>query len=1104
MRSLLVALILLCATASVHAQTFQWESLGIADEAVIPSGTVAGMGCGALTVNLLWSSVTSGSGSFVPFAGTDFISYESGLLGNHPGYLNAGFDNADDDENDVITIRFLFNQPVVDLAFSLTDIDTGSWDDGVEVFYNFGTNTKGSAFVSFSTPPVFSDNETYMEGYEGGGTSVASTSAAGNVDFDFGAGGGVAVTELEFTYRSTDDANSNPGGQLIGITDLDFNCDNPTPVLITDVRQMDNGHETWVEWDTAWQSSTAGYFVYRWDTSVGEYVPVHSDLVSAVGRPSGGVFAALDPSAVSGQDAWYLIEEVRGGGESGYYGPFLAEPVKVEESTSPGGLLPGKRESGYEGVVMASQTQATWSRDLDMDPGELERLSAALVGRPASARNLAATTAGVSSFGAQDRFSPRLALKLEVNPGSVVGVSVADLAAAWGTTTQQIERLLDRGRLRLRHNGGSVRWTVDGDRLVFYAFDEEPKFAYTTNYWLTFGSGQQMGVVKAGTDASSTPSTVKVKAKSEVDVAAVTGLAHGSEDDLYFWQLLNAADPNARTAFSVEVDQRLPNTPLELTLEATGVVLPSGGGTHRVTAFVGDTELGELRWLGDKSKTTTLEVPANVLAQSSINSVDFSLAQIGGASGNVAFVDSLSLGYQRPAIASNGALKFEALATGPVTIAGFSQAGPLVLDVTDERSTERLLAKGTRGNLGLRVEQQRRYVVVDDQAIEAPLAMTSVVLGGAWRSRRGAEYVVIAPRHLLEGARALANFRSEYSSLVVPAEELYDVYAGGAQDPEAIREFLKVANRRWQTKPRFVVLIGGASYDRKNLNGLDENVLPTFLERTPHGLFASDVRFADLDGDRVPDLALGRVPAVSNAEVAIYVRKLQEQSPPAGGFRASLLADNADHAGNFAGDSTELLGRFEASAEVGVNGYDPARGGDFVAQLEADYAEGLHWSNYFGHGGVDRMAAESLIQADQLGNLTGAYLPTVTALSCQIGRFEFPGHLSLAEALVLEDGAGAVAVWGAAGLSQHAEAKEIADAFISVHGASSEFKLGEAIQATLERYAAGSPIDYVQTLYSLFGDPAIDSPLTSAPVAAAAVGGKDAEGSSENGSSDGD
>ena len=47
-----------------------------------------------------------------------------------------------------------------------------------------------------------------------------------------------------------------------------------------------------------------------------------------------------------------------------------------------------------------------------------------------------------------------------------------------------------------------------------------------------------------------------------------------------------------------------------------------------------------------------------------------------------------------------------------------------------------------------------------------------------------------------------------------------------------------------------------------------DNLLPPLMAATPHGLFASDNRFADVEGDDgVPEMAIGRLPVVTSDEL---------------------------------------------------------------------------------------------------------------------------------------------------------------------------------------------------------------------------------------------
>jgi hypothetical protein len=130
--------------------------------------------------------------------------------------------------------------------------------------------------------------------------------------------------------------------------------------------------------------------------------------------------------------------------------------------------------------------------------------------------------------------------------------------------------------------------------------------------------------------------------------------------------------------------------------------------------------------------------------------------------------------------------------------------------------------------------------------------------------------------------------------------------------------------------------------------------------------------------------------------------------------------------------------------------------------------------NYVGHGGLDRLADESLLHTKDVPRLgNGVRAGLVTALSCTINRFELAGFTSLGEALVVEKTGGATAVWAPSGLSIDFESFGLGNAFFRSVYERAEPTLGEAIQGAFAAYREGGGIPLTPTLYNLMGDPAL-------------------------------
>lgn len=204
---------------AARAQNLIWENQGMTNAFGISSGSTYNYN--GATVTLTWSTNTDG-GTFAYAYGSNYVSYQAGMEGGHMGHVLLGFDNSNNDPDDWIELTLTFSATQTNLAFSVLDIDTGSWDDGVEILYN-GTNVRNNSSVwSYAQTDsglrtVSTDNEFGFTGWEGINGAAATNQNYGNLNLNFN---GIGVNTIRIRFFSTDDANSNPGSQKIGISDL--------------------------------------------------------------------------------------------------------------------------------------------------------------------------------------------------------------------------------------------------------------------------------------------------------------------------------------------------------------------------------------------------------------------------------------------------------------------------------------------------------------------------------------------------------------------------------------------------------------------------------------------------------------------------------------------------------------------------------------------------------------------------------------------------------------------------------------------------------------------------------------------------------------------
>lgn len=217
-----VAIAGLAVSGVVRGQDLIWEDQGLTNAVGIASGST--FQYNGAQVALTWSVTNSGSDTIVPAYGSNYVSYQAGMEGGHVGHALIGFDVSDDDYRNYVTLKFSFSTAQTNLAFSLLDIDYGTWDDGVEVTYNGTNNIIGSdpsiwsyAQTNASLRTVVTDNKWYIIGFEGTVGGAATNQNYGNLDLDFS---GIAISDVTIRYFCTGDGRDDPGSQKIGISDL--------------------------------------------------------------------------------------------------------------------------------------------------------------------------------------------------------------------------------------------------------------------------------------------------------------------------------------------------------------------------------------------------------------------------------------------------------------------------------------------------------------------------------------------------------------------------------------------------------------------------------------------------------------------------------------------------------------------------------------------------------------------------------------------------------------------------------------------------------------------------------------------------------------------
>jgi hypothetical protein len=318
------------------------------------------------------------------------------------------------------------------------------------------------------------------------------------------------------------------------------------------------------------------------------------------------------------------------------------------------------------------------------------------------------------------------------------------------------------------------------------------------------------------------------------------------------------------------------------------------------------------------------------------------------------------------------------------------------------------------------------------------------------------------------GAEALASLRARdgLSTFVADLEQVYDEFSFGAPTPHAIRAFVAYAVKS-SRRPRYVVLAGTGTVDYRGIE-ISPGPVPPMMVRTNDGLFASDTKIADANNNGIPDVAIGRIPVSTTAELLAYVDKLRYHTSSNATNPVIFSADAMDQQTDFgrASDESALAmgDRPRVRLHIDDIGAQAARDG-----LMDAWQHGTPLVNWIGHGGVDQIANAGILTAgDAPALLAPGRLPILVAMTCTINRFEDGLQEPLGAALTRQPNGGALAVWSATGVSNHENARELQRTFMRLAAQKPQLRVGELIVLT----HVAHPSD-TAGIYVLLGDPAV-------------------------------
>jgi hypothetical protein len=435
--------------------------------------------------------------------------------------------------------------------------------------------------------------------------------------------------------------------------------------------------------------------------------------------------------------------------------------------------------------------------------------------------------------------------------------------------------------------------------------------------------------------------------------------------------------------------------------------------------------------------------------------------------------------YPRRFVARDGRHSFTAAQRGYL-VDGFPSGNVVAYRVQDGVPTRivQVLAQPAGGGYRAAFAGSSREATYYVSAVESLLAPSIAPARPVTDITSGqATYLMISHPDFIAGLAPLVQAREAEGMTVrvVDVEDVYAHYSGGVFDPQAIAEYIAHAATNMGTE--YVLLAGGDTYDYRNYQGSGSmSFIPTLYAETGDIVAVApvDPLFGDVDGDRVPDLALGRFPVRTSAELDTLVAKTLAYNSKDYGRTALLAADKLDLQASFTGISDGFLAQLPEGWTSQRAYLDQLPLADARAAVQDRINAGVALTSYVGHSSYTDWSFSGLFKVADARALTNAGRPTVVVQwGCWNSYYVLPNYNTLGHQLLVAGDRGAAAVLGAATLTETTSDRALGD-LVTPYLAQPGMSIGQALYLAKAQLGITQP-DRVDVLlgWTLLGDPTL-------------------------------
>lgn len=595
------------------------------------------------------------------------------------------------------------------------------------------------------------------------------------------------------------------------------------------------------------------------------------------------------------------------------------------------------------------------------------------------------------------------------------------------------------------------------------------KFAETGDYREVAGTGAITPDKLAYRTIHMEDDTIRVRFKGNMNPRSRN--RDKSDREVWYWSRLSILDKKPyEIPISIASAETRPDTPVSLEIAFRGWSHQARGRNrkaarihvdHIVEVLWNDVRVGVAKWSGQERYILEIpRIPVGLLRRGK-NTLALRVPKDSGEIGAAPRVDVSLLNWVKLKYAFDGRL----------------DNGQTTVDLTAEKHLS-LAPRST--NIVIRTREGHRFEIpgtAHAASFVFPDATGPVYLASGndyYRpsvirrdfpsrlrsTQNGADYLMISHGSLFQASRPLAEYRGSKGLRVshIDVQDIYDEFNGGIVSPAAIKRFITFAAESWKKpSPRFVLLVGDASWDGKNTAPNDgnysdwtfrsyearsnrfgknastayaelnmfRNLIPVLYAHTNEGHAASDNAYVTLDPESwKPQLAIGRIPVASPREVKDVVDKIisYESNQEVGPWRRNVLWVTNEKR-NMQRQTDALISTAPSMSSTRIYPALNEKNNEKHQQsLLNALGEGQLLVHFLGHGGryiwrtgaPDLKKNHDLFTLEHLDQLQPTNrLPLVMSMTCYSAPFDHPTADSIGEKFLRVPKRGAIGVLAA-------------------------------------------------------------------------------------------